>query len=66
MSHTDVVELLGKLAQMVQHLWCQFTSSVGSYVHLNDGIEQLVNLLEHIYTLLLVLLDCLSVVGQST
>jgi hypothetical protein len=54
-----MLELLGKLAQIVQHLWCQFPTGVRSYVNLDDGIEELVNLLEHFDTLLLVLLDCL-------
>jgi hypothetical protein len=54
-----MLELLSKLAQIVQHPWCQFATGVRSYVNLNDGIEELVNLFEHFHTLRLVLLDCL-------
>jgi hypothetical protein len=54
-----MLQVLGKLAQIFQHLWCQFTTNVRSYVNLNDGVEELVNLLKHLDTLLLVLLDCL-------
>jgi hypothetical protein len=59
MAKADVLELLGKLTQMVQHLRRQFTPHSSTYVNLNDGVEKLVNLLKHFNTLLLVLLDCL-------
>jgi hypothetical protein len=52
-----MLELRGKLAQIVQHLRRQFTAGVRSHVNLNDRVEELVNLLEHFYTLFLVLLD---------
>ena len=56
-AEADMLELLSKLAQIVQHLQCQFTAGVRRYVDLNDGIEELVNLFQHFDTLLLVLLD---------
>jgi hypothetical protein len=45
MGETDMEELLRKLPQIVQHLRRQFAASVGSHVHLNDCVEQLVDLL---------------------
>jgi hypothetical protein len=59
MAEVDMLKLLGELSQIVQHLWCQFTTSVRSDVNLNDRIEEMVNLLEHFDTFLLVLLYCL-------
>jgi hypothetical protein len=41
----DREELLSELAQIVQHLGCQFTTSVGSDVQLDNCEEQLVDLL---------------------
>jgi hypothetical protein len=60
----DLIEILGELAQIIQHCWCQFTINVGSDVHLDNCIEQLVNLLQHFYTFVLVFLDCLSILSQ--
>jgi hypothetical protein len=44
-TETDMIELLSKMPQIVQHLWRQFTPRVGSCVHLDDRIEQLMDLL---------------------
>jgi hypothetical protein len=60
----DMLELLGKLPQIVQHLWRQFTTGVGRHVHLYNSIEQPVNLFKHSCANILVLFDCLVSVGQ--
>jgi hypothetical protein len=59
MAEPDVLEVLGKLSQIVQHLWCQFTTSVGSHVDLDYCIEQLVDLLKHVCAYIFVLFDFL-------
>ena len=59
-----MLELLGKLPQIIQHLWCQFTASVRSYVHLDDGIKQFVDLLQHFCAHIFVLFNFLVSVGQ--
>jgi hypothetical protein len=51
--------LLSELAQTAQHLRRQFTTNTGCGMRLDDCIEQLVDLLQHFYALLFVLLDCL-------
>jgi hypothetical protein len=45
MAEAEMIELLSKLPQIAQRLWRQFTAGVGSNVHLDDCIEQLVDLL---------------------
>ena len=64
MPDADLPKLLCKLAQIIQHLRRQFTLSVGSYVDLNDGVEQLVDLLKHFHAHILVLFDRLVRVDQ--
>jgi hypothetical protein len=64
MAMAYALELLGKLTQIVQHFWRQFTTNVASYVHLNDSIEHLVNLLKHFCAHFLVLFDRLVSIGQ--
>jgi hypothetical protein len=64
MVEAEIKGLLGKLPQIIQHLRCQFAPSVGSHVHLDNCIEQLMDLLEHLYAHIFVPLDCLVRVGQ--
>jgi hypothetical protein len=44
MAEAYMLESLCKLVQIVQRLRCQFTAGVGRYVHLNDSIEELLDL----------------------
>ena len=49
-------ELLRELPQIIQNGWWQFATRIGINVHTDDGVKQLVSLLEHLCAFIFVVL----------